>query len=229
MEAIRNIPPKDDFLVKVRALADKKNIILIFDECTSGFRETFGGVHMKFEIDPDVIIYGKTLGNGYALTAVLGKKEVMEATQKTFISSTFWTERTGPVAALKTLEIMEKIRSWEIITERGKYVQENWIELASRHGLSISVMGLPALSSFIFNSDKAAEYKTLITQEMLKFNILASTNFYASTAHTQYYLDTYFSELDNVFSLIAKCESGDEDINELLEGPVCHVGFERLN
>jgi glutamate-1-semialdehyde aminotransferase len=229
MEAIRNIPPKDDFLVKVRALANKKNIILIFDECTSGFRETFGGVHMKFGIDPDVIIYGKTLGNGYALTAVLGKKEVMEATQKTFISSTFWTERIGPVAALKTLEIMERIRSWDIITEKGKYVQENWRKLASSHGISISVMGLPALSSFIFNSDKAVEYKTLITQEMLKFNILASTNFYSSTAHKQNYLDDYFSKLDNVFSLIAKCESGNEDISELLEGPVCHVGFERLN
>ena len=108
MEVERNEKPKNDFIKKVRQLADKNGIVLIFDECTSGFRETFGGLHQKYDVNPDIAMYGKALGNGYALTAVVGKSEVMQACQSTFISSTFWTERIGPAAALKTLEVMEK-------------------------------------------------------------------------------------------------------------------------
>ena len=101
MEVVRNHPPKSNFLKKVRQLANEKGIVLIFDECTSGFRETFGGIHQKYGVNPDIAMYGKTLGNGYAITAVVGVANVMESAQKTFISSTFWTERIGPTAALK--------------------------------------------------------------------------------------------------------------------------------
>ena len=120
MEVSRNDEPKDGFLDKVRKIATDNKIILIFDECTSGFRETFGGIHKKYNVDPDMAIFGKAMGNGYAITAVIGKGEIMEATQKTFISSTFWTERIGPSAAIKTLEIMESERSWEKITNIGR-------------------------------------------------------------------------------------------------------------
>ena len=104
MEVIRNFEPKDGFLKRVRDLATKKNIVLIFDECSSGFRETFGGIFQKYNVEPDMVMFGKTIGNGYALTAVVGRKSVMEAAQSTFISSTFWTERIGPTAALATLK-----------------------------------------------------------------------------------------------------------------------------
>ena len=69
-------------------------------------------------------ILGKALGNGFPITTVLGKKEIMENAQSSFISSTFWTERSGYVAALKTLEIMEKIKSWKIITDQGKKIKK---------------------------------------------------------------------------------------------------------
>jgi glutamate-1-semialdehyde 2,1-aminomutase len=108
MEVTRNAGPENNFLQKVRKLADESGIILIFDECTSGFRETFGGIHKKYSVEPDIAMYGKTIGNGYALTAVVGKREIMSSAEDTFISSTFWTERIGPSAALKTLEVMEK-------------------------------------------------------------------------------------------------------------------------
>lgn len=111
MEVVRNFGPEDDFLHKVRKLATDRNIVLIFDECTSGFRETFGGIYQKYGVEPDMAMYGKTLANGYALTAVIGIKSVMEAAQNTFISSTFWTERIGPTAALATLKLMEKTKS----------------------------------------------------------------------------------------------------------------------
>ena len=87
MEIFRNIPPNKNFLKKVRELATKKNIVLIFDECTSGFRESYGGLHLKYKILPDVCILGKALGNGFPITAVLGKKEIMQNAQTSFISS----------------------------------------------------------------------------------------------------------------------------------------------
>lgn len=229
MEVLRNFGPEDNFLHKVRELATKKNIVLIFDECTSGFRETFGGIYKKFGVEPDVAMYGKTIGNGYALTAVVGKKSVMEAAQTSFISSTFWTERIGPTAALATLKVMEEVKSWEIITSIGKKVQEGWKSLASSHSLEIELAGIPALSTYSFKSENALAYKTLIAQEMLKKNILASTNFYASIAHEDIYLEKYFSELDKVYGIIRKCENQELNINELLEGPICHSGFKRLN
>lgn len=229
MEVLRNFGPEDNFLQKVRDLATKKNIVLIFDECTSGFRETFGGIYKKFGVEPDMAMYGKTIGNGYALTAVVGKKAVMEAAQKTFISSTFWTERIGPTAALATLKEMERIKSWELITEIGKKVQDGWRKLANNHDLPITISGIPSLSTYSFNSEKALIYKTLIAQEMLKKGYLASTIFYASTAHTPEILSNYFEELDVIYSLISKSEKGELDAEKLLNGPICHSGFKRLN
>lgn len=229
MEVVRNFGPEDDFLHKVRELATKKNIVLIFDECTSGFRETFGGIYQKYGVEPDMAMYGKTLGNGYALTAVVGKKPVMEAAQTTFISSTFWTERIGPTAALATLKEMEHVKSWEVITENGRKMQEGWQNLANSHRLNITLAGIPALSTYSFNSKEALSYKTLIAQEMLKKGVLASTSFYASTAHTEHEFEVYFNGLDEVFGKISKCERGENKIENLLEGPVCHSGFKRLN
>jgi glutamate-1-semialdehyde aminotransferase len=229
MEVVRNFGPEDNFLQKVRDLATQKNIVLVFDECTSGFRETFGGIFKKYGVEPDLAMFGKTIGNGYALTAVVGKRSVMEAAQKTFISSTFWTERIGPTAALKTLEVMERIKSWEIITMKGKKMLAGWQRIADENGLEISISGIPALSTYSFNYPDALKYKTLLTQEMLKRGFLASTNFYASTAHEDVYFDSYFDNLNEVYKTIAKCVQGEEDVNQLLEGPVCHSGFKRLN
>lgn len=229
MEVVRNFGPENNFLQKVREIATKNNIVLIFDECTSGFRETFGGIYLKYGVEPDLAMFGKTIGNGYALTAVVGRKEVMEAAQKTFISSTFWTERIGPTAALKTLEVMERVKSWQTITEIGKTIQTGWQNLANSHNLLISISGIPSLSTYSFNSDNALKYKTYLTQEMLKKGFLASTNFYACVEHNEENIKAYFGALDPIYKTISICESGGLDINSLLEGPVCHSGFKRLN
>ncbi len=184
MEVVRNTHPKDNFLRKVRSLATERGIVLIFDECTSGFRQTFGGVHKAFGVEPDMAIFGKAMGNGYAITATIGRREVMEAAQRTFISSTFWTERIGPVAALKALEVMERTKSWEYITQTGEGITEKWENLASKYQLPITTTGLPALTGFSFNSPDKLVYKTFITQEMLKKGFLAGTSIYVCIEHT---------------------------------------------
>ncbi len=229
MEVVRNFRPENDFLQKIRDLATKKGIVLVFDECTSGFRETYGGIYQKYGVVPDMIMYGKTLGNGYAITAVLGKEDVMEATQRTFISSTFWTERIGSTAALKTLEVMEKIRSWEVITEKGNKIRRGWQFLADKYNLKIKINGIPALSSLLFLSKNHIEYKTLIAQEMLLKGYLAGTLFYASIAHNDQIINDYISDLEEVFFKISECEKGNFNLSELLKVPVVHSGFNRLN
>lgn len=229
MEVQRNFGPKDDFLQKVRKLATDNQIVLVFDECTSGFRETYGGIHKKYGVEPDVAMYGKTLGNGYAITAVVGKRSVMEAAQNTFISSTFWTERIGPTAALKTLEVMENIKSWDVITLIGESVQKRWANLSSLHKVKIDITGIPSLANFTFSSPNHQAYKTYLTQEMLKKGFLAGTTLYASIAHEEKYLEKYFTELDKVFEKIKKFETDQLDVYDLLEGPVIHNGFKRLN
>jgi glutamate-1-semialdehyde 2,1-aminomutase len=228
MEVSRNMNPEDNFLHKVRKLSSKRNIVLIFDECTSGFRQSFGGLHKVYDVEPDMAVFGKALGNGYAITAVIGRREIMEAAQSTFISSTFWTERIGPAAALATLEVMEKEKSWEKITATGLDITARWKALADKYDLSITTSGLSALTSFVFNSANSRAYKTLITQEMQVRGYLAGNCVYVCTAHSPEIILSFFEELDPIFGLIKECEEG-RDVMSLLRGPICDSGFKQIN
>jgi glutamate-1-semialdehyde 2,1-aminomutase len=228
MEVVRNLGPEDGFLHKVRDIATRHGIVLIFDECTSGFRESFGGLHKNYEVAPDMAVFGKTLGNGYAINAVIGTEAVMQAAQSTFISSTFWTERIGPSAAVRTLQVMEREKSWERISAQGAGIKRGWQDLAAKHGLRIKTAGLDALATYSFEGQSANAYKTLVTQEMLAKGFLAGTGVYSSLAHTPEVISSYFEALDPVFALIGECENG-RDVRALLKGPLAHTGFARLN
>ena len=228
MEVERNKKPEPGFLQSVRDLCDKNQTVLIFDECTSGFRETFGGLHLKYGVIPDLAVFGKALGNGYAITAIIGTREIMESAQKTFISSTFWTERIGPSAALKTLEIMEREKSWEKITQIGIKVKNIWKKSAENHGLNIQINGLESLLSFTFDGDEKLLAKTLFTQEMLKLGYLSPPSFYAALPHNDMILEKYSNAINKSFTTIASCESINDFYN-LLDVDPCHSGFQRLN
>ena len=151
----------------------------------------------------------------------------MESIKNTFISSTFWTERIGPTAALKTLEIMEREKSWEVITKIGKEIRNRTKKLANNYDLKVSIKGIPALTGFSIDSKNSIQYKTLITQEMLSNGYLAGDSVYVCTEHTQEVIDGYFKNLENIFKLIQDCENG-RDIKKLLKDEVCHTGFRRL-
>ncbi len=228
MEVSRNYEPENDFLTKIRRLATGKGIVLIFDEITSGFRVKLGGSHLQYGVDPDMAVFGKALGNGYAISAVIGKRNIMEYAQSSFISSTFWTERIGPVAALKTIEILERDSIPERLTETGNYVNKCWSELAESHGLNINIYGIPAITHFGFNSDQELAIKTYITQEMLKKGYLSGNCLYSCIDHTKKVIDDYIDELDKPFKKISDIiKSG--TIESFLDTPKCHSGFMRLN
>ena len=223
MEVARNNKVSYNFLEKVRNITKKNNTLLIFDECTSGFRETFGGIHLNYKTKPDMCILGKALGNGYAINAVLGNEYSMHNFNNTFISSTFWTERIGSVAALATLKEMERIKSWEIISDLGKKIKKTWLRIAKRNKIDISIYGVDALPRFDFNNIKKNYLKTFLTQEFLKKKILASNVIYLCVNHDNAkILDDYFNILDEIFYKISK---RNEDIEGMLEGPVCLTGL----
>ena len=168
MEVYRNIEPKNKFLEKIRDLASSNGIVLILMSVLLVLENDLVGF-VKYGVEPDIAVYGKTLGNGYAVSAVVGCESVMQSAQSTFISSTFWTERIGSVAALKTLEIMEKEEPWEHAMAMGHYMRLIWQQVAENNNIEIKISGLPAISSFSINSNNALAYKTLITQESLKY------------------------------------------------------------
>jgi glutamate-1-semialdehyde 2,1-aminomutase len=224
MEVSRNEKPEKKFLENIRNFTKKKNIVLIFDECTAGFRETYGGLHLKYKINPDIAIFGKALGNGYAINAVIGTSEIMKYADSTFISSTFWTERIGPAAALSTLKVMKKLDSWNTISKVGSDIKKKWNQLSKLHNLNISIKGLDAICSFSFKNNHL-KYKTYISQEMLKYKILASNTVYCCTEHSYNLLEKYYDVLDEIFRKISLCEDKRLNINKLLEGRVCISGI----
>jgi len=226
LEVQRSDPPDPGFLEGVRALATQHNAVLIFDECTSGFRRTLGGMHLHYQVEPDLATFGKTVGNGYAITAVIGRESVMQAAQKTFISSTFWTERIGPTAALATLKVMEETSAPQRVHEIGIQVQQRWVELGTAHGLVVTPGGLPALANFSIDNYNPLAVKTFITQAMLDHGYLASNSMYTSIAHTPEILDQYFEALGTVFAQITR--SSDPNLGELLPQGSAQAGFKRL-
>jgi len=229
MEVQRSAEPAKGFLQGVRDLANRHHAVLVFDECTSGFRETYGGLHNKFDVQPDIAVFGKALGNGYAISAVIGRREVMDSAQSSFISSTFWTERVGPSAALAALKVMRDVKSWDVITEIGLKIRKAWSLAAERQNVSIEISGLPSIQSYAFKSSANLEYKTFVTQEMLKSGYLSTPLIYASMAHSQEKIDRYSEALEECFHEVSKFESGLQSVNDFLDGPVCHSGFKRLN
>ena len=227
MEVQRNIIPDRNFLEHIRSVTSQKGIVLIFDECTSGFRETYAGVHLKYEIYPDIVMYGKALGNGHAITALVGRRSIMEAAQSSFISSTFWTEKVGYAAAIKTLEVMQREKAWVKVTNIGKKLKKFWYDIARRNNVNINVFGLDAIPSFTFNKYHL-ESKTYVSQQMLKKGFLATNVVFCSTAHSDQILNDYLSELDNVFNDLGKVD-GDDFFKTHLQHAVCTDGFKRVN
>lgn len=229
MEPIKNEEPKDHFLHKVRNLADRVGAVLIFDEVTIGFKMTYGGAHLLYDVSPDIAVFAKAISNGYAMAAIIGNKEVMQATQTTFISSTNWTERIGPVAALATLKKMKRLNVPHRLKEVGNRVLEIWTNEAVKHDLNITTNGLSPLRSFSFKyGEDNQALKTLFVQEMLQRGFLATNMLFASCAHTDTLLKKYEKTVDNVFAYV-KDTIDTGTLKKRLKGPVAHTGFSRLN
>jgi len=227
MEPIRNYYPKEGFLETVREITEKLGIVLIFDEVTSGWRLNIGGAHLNFGIEPDIAVFGKAISNGYPMAAIIGKSDVMETAQDSFISSTYWTERIGPTAALATIKKLKRNNIPKHLINIGKEVQEGWKKLSMKHNLKITVSGINPLGHFSFNYGNSLVLKTLFTQILLENGFLATNAFYASYAHKKDHVKKYLEVVDEAFNFISK-KINEGDLKKYLKGPICHAGFRRL-
>ena len=227
MEPARHHEPEDNFLQKVRALADRIGAVLIFDEVTSAWRSTLGGVHLKYGVLPDMAVFAKGMSNGFPMAAVIGKRAVMDAAQSSFISSTYWTERIGPTAALATIRKLRAVDAAAHIVQIGKMIGDGWQELAAKHGLKIEVQTPPELVTCSFAYQNALAMRTFLTQEMLKRGYLAGASVYVSYAHTEEIVRKDLKTLDDVYGILRQAIDTNT-VESRLEGPVAHSGFKRL-
>ena len=223
MEVMRNIEPKNNYLQKIRKICNKKKIILIFDECTSGYRENMGGIHLKFKVNPDIAIFGKALGSGYAINAIIGKRNIMKKAENTFISSTFWGERIGYTAALSSISEFKRLNAFKQIEKNGKMIKSVWFDLSQKYNIPINIMGTNAIPSFEFIKNHS-ERKTFLTQEMLKNKILATNMIYVTIFHNKNNIKKYVKILNDIFADISK-----KNIKKILKSKICFKPINRIN
>jgi len=216
------------FLEGVREIAAKIGAVLIFDEVTSGFRMNIGGIHLRYGVYPDLTVFGKALGNGYPISAIIGRRAVMESAQDTFISSTFWTERIGFTAALATIDKMEKNDVPSQLIRFGNLINQGWSRIAESNNLPVHISGISPLTHISFNGDHDLAIQTLYTQEMLKRWFLLGSSVYATYAYSPQIIDKFIENSDVVFRIIKNAISNDQ-IKCRLKGDLIHSGFKRLS
>ncbi len=227
MEPTRSTDPDPGFLEGVRALCDQHKLVLVFDEITTGWRMHAGGVHLRYGVEPDLVVFAKALGSGHPMGAILGRRDVMQAAQESFISSTYWTEGVGAAAALATVRKFLRCDVPAHVERIGTLFRDGCHELAQRHGVPVNVTGHAALLHIAFEHSDAAALGTLLTTRMLDHGILAGSGFYPSYAHTEQHVERYLAAADVVFGELAQAIQKD-DVRGRLKGDVRHSGFQRL-
>lgn len=228
MEPIRNQHPEAGFFESIRSAADDLNAVLIMDEISSGFRLTTGGAHIQLtDVIPDVAVFSKALGNGYPIAAIIGKMSVMEAAQSSFISSTNWTERIGPTAAIATIKKHRLENVADHLSKLGQQVQQGWAQAAEKHSLQIQIDGIKPLSHFNFLNEHANAMKAYFIQLMLEKGFLASNLYYAMHAHNAEHVQAYMDAVDETFAEISDSLEHNKILNKL-QGHPSISGFKRL-
>ena len=227
-EPLRDVPPQDGFLHRIRELADQIGAVMIIDEISAGWRFCLGGAHLTLDVEPDLAAYSKSTSNGYPMGAVIGRREVMEAAQSSFISSTYWTDAVGPTAAVAAIRKMERVRLSEHTMRVGAKVHDGWRELARRHGIHMKPHGQYPMSHMAFgHGEKNLALQALMTQEMLDRGYLSTGAFTVSLAHTDEVIDGYLAALDEVLAVLKQALRKD-DLESRLKGPLPEQGFGRL-
>jgi glutamate-1-semialdehyde 2,1-aminomutase len=228
MEPCRHRDPDPGFLEFVCDGAHDRGALLIFDEVSIGWRLAYGGAHLRLGVNPDIAVFAKALGNGHPIAAIIGTRPAMAGALSSFISSTYWTEAVGPVAALATLDKLQRVDVPAHAERIGRRMQEHWRRLAAKHGLPVSVPDdYPCLAHFSFEHELSEELRTLYTQSMLDRGFLAGVALYVTLAHTEEIVDRYAAAVDEVFGEVAEA-LGAGEVAARLRGPVAHSTFRRL-
>jgi glutamate-1-semialdehyde aminotransferase len=200
--------PLPGFLESVKALAHKYGAVLVYDEIRTGFRVSMGGAQKYYGVTPDLTVLGKAIANGYPISVVTGKKEIMmAAASKLFISSTFFPNSESFVAALKTIEILERDKVLENIWEKGKGFMDGIQALIDKHDVGAELTGIPPMFYITFKADETGAYKSKRTDfytELIRkgFFFTPFHHGYISYRHTQKDLDLTLKAIDESLAFI---------------------------
>jgi len=228
MEPCRGKDPEPGFLEHIREETKKRGIVLIFDEISIGWRRNLGGAHLAFGVNPDMAIFSKAMGSGHPIGAVIGTKEVMEAAEGAFISSTYWTEAVGPVAAIATIDKMIKTNVSAHTRKKGLMLIDSFRTLGAKHNLPIEAAGgMPCLAHFEFDHELKQSLITLYIRLMLDRGFLSGPSTYVTLAHTEEIVEKYSAAMDEVFGEIAKHLAAGT-VLDAIDNDTAYFGFKRL-
>ncbi|MEC9265198.1 MAG: aminotransferase class III-fold pyridoxal phosphate-dependent enzyme [Alphaproteobacteria bacterium] len=216
MEPMGIIPPKPGYLEGVRALADKHGVVLIFDECWTGFRIHLQGAYGAFGVQPDLACFGKALGNGVPISVVLGRADIMDVFNDVFFSFTFGGDLLGITAAQTVLSLLETEPVLEHVSTIGQALMDGMSRQIAAHGLSgnIGLDGYAARHVMWFKGDGADGMlmKSVFQQEGIAGGVLAAGWHAPSFAHTMQDVERTLEAYDVAFATIADgLASGDLD------------------
>ena len=229
LEPCRETLPSIKYLKELKRISKKSKCVLIFDEITSGWRLNTGGIHMKLGVYPDLAIFGKTIANGIPMGAIIGKKKIMQYAEKTFLSSAFWTEKTGPATAVEFIKKHKKLNLGKILENKGKKIKNIWKKAAQNANLDIEIKGIDPLATFKLNTKTDWPITaTYFIQEMLAKKILASDRCYANYSHTDEKLKLYEKACLEIFKKISYFDRK-KQIKKQLKNKVKTMDFGRLN
>tara|TARA_Y100001935_G_scaffold253828_1_gene261148 strand:- start:534 stop:1844 length:1311 start_codon:yes stop_codon:yes gene_type:complete len=192
-----------DYVKTLNNICKKKKIILIVDEITSGWRDCVGGVYKKIGIKPSIVVYGKAMGNGFAISAIVGKKDIMDVAQDTFVSSVAWTERVGFSAALAVIKFHKNKKVFQHNKKIGIFLKRELLKLSKKNNLKIKINELDTIINFDFVHRKSDYIQTLFTELMLRENILANNLIYLSYSHKMLLVRKYLLAVDKTFKKIS--------------------------
>jgi glutamate-1-semialdehyde aminotransferase len=185
MEPLRSEKPTDGSLADIRKLCDEHGVVLIFDEVSSGFRFGMQGAQGYVSVTPDMAVFAKPVSNGYPMAAVVGRRAVMEPAARMFISSTYWSDPIGMVAALTTIRELRRRNGAESLWKFGEELRSRVNRLACEAGLDIACSGLAVHPHLEFRSatpDQTSILTTLFIQEMAKQGSHGYASFYLNAA-----------------------------------------------
>ncbi len=227
IEPCREKLPSKKYLKELKKIAKQNNCVLIFDEITSAWRTSTCGIHMDIGVYPDIAVFGKTIANGFAMGAIIGKKKIMQYATKTFISSAFWTEKMGPSCALAFIKKHKKLNLGKILIKKGRKIKNIWHRAAKNAGLGVTIQGIDPLASFKLHIKDWRIGVTYFIQEMLKKKILASDRCYANYMHSDNLIKKYEQACFEIFEKIAQLEKS-KKLSKNLDGPAKQMDFKRL-
>ncbi len=229
MEPVNFWPPVAGFLQDVKNLAHEHGALLIFDEICSGFHFGLGGAQKRFGVTPDLACFGKAMGNGFPISCIVGRADVMKVFEDIFFSFTFGGEVASMAAAMEVLDILETTDALARIEVNGRVLQEGLNVLAEQAGLldRVKCIGYPSWSLLKFlDADGKDSFlvRSLFMQECVKRGVLLLATHNMTAAHDPLAIEGTLKVYAEVCKTLAEWLS-DKTPERFLEGQIIEPVF----